>query len=125
MPDTPLPPDGINWGWIVLAAAVPPAAGLLIAWPFWRKRQPIFGNIAATAVIFAAAVALILREYVELDGITQACLEAGYTCFPEPAAFTRFAIYAGIALVQIFLVFSLSILVDERIRRRDYAPEWR
>jgi hypothetical protein len=46
-------------------------------------------------------------------------------CWPEPAAFTRFAIYAFIGLVQVFVVFTLSLRVEERVRRRDYAPEWR
>ena len=78
-----------------------------------------------TAVCFGAGVALILREYVELDRQVRACLDAGMVCWPEPSAFTRFAIYAGVALLQIFALFSLGLIVDERVRRRGYAPEWR
>jgi hypothetical protein len=109
----------------VLEATVAPAAAVLVALPFWRGRQMILGNIAGTAVIFATAIGLILREYVELDRVTQACLEAGTTCFPQPSAFTRFAIYAFIALNEVFALFTLSLKVEERVRRRDYAPEWR
>ena len=125
MPDDLLRMDHLSWGWIAVAATVPPLLALVVAMPFWRKGHSIFGNVVATGFIFAAAIALILREYVELDRITQQCLDAGVTCFPEPSAFTRFAIYSCIALVQIFAVFSLSLVVEERIRRRGYAPEWR
>jgi hypothetical protein len=115
----------LSWFWIVLALTVPPIVGVLVAIPFWRSRQATFGNIVGTAVIFACAIGLILREYVELDRITGACLEAGTTCFPNPSAFTRFAIYASIAMLQVFALFSLGLVVEERVRSRDYAKEWR
>lgn len=102
-----------------------PVAAVLVAVPFWRSRQMIFGNIAGTAVIFATAIGLILREYVELDRLTQACLDAGTVCFPQPSAFTRFAIYAFIALIEVFALFTFSLKFEERVRARDYAPEWR
>jgi hypothetical protein len=84
-----------------------------------------FGSIVGTAVIFGSGIGLILREYVELDRRTLACLDAGITCWPEPSAFTRFAIYACIAMVQVFALFTLGLIVEERLRRRDYAPDWR
>jgi len=105
--------------------AVPPVAGVLVAFPFWRKGGMIFGNIAGTAVIFGASFSLIMREYVELDRVTQACLDAGSPCFPEPGAFTRFAIYAFIGLIEVFILFTMSLRVEKRIRDRDYSPEWR
>lgn len=105
----------------------PPVVSLLVAFPFWRKGGMIFGNIVGTAVIFGTAFGLILREYVELDRVTQACLDvdAGDVCFPEPGAFTRFAIYAFIGLIEVFALFALSLRVEKNIRDRDYAPEWR
>ncbi len=115
----------LNWNWIALGLTVPPLASLLAAMPLWRRDQYIFGNIAGTVLIFAAALALIFREYVEIDLITSACLDAGTTCFPEPSAFARFAIYASIGLIEIFALFALSLTVERRRRRRDYAPEWR
>jgi ABC-type branched-subunit amino acid transport system permease subunit len=118
-------PPGLNWWWIALQITVPGIVAVLLAWPFWRREQPTFGSIVGTAVIFATAIGLILREYVELDRITQACLEPGFVCWPEPSAFTRFAIYAFVALLQVFALFSLSLVVDRRVRRRGYAPEWR
>lgn len=116
---------GLSWDWIAFACVVPGLLGLLVAFPFWRKSDAIFGNIVATAVIFAFSFGLIWREHVELDRIVKACLDAGTVCWPEPAAFTRFAIYAFIGLIQVFAVFSLSLRFEERARRRDYAPEWR
>jgi hypothetical protein len=115
----------LSWSWIALALTVPPLLGLLIAYPLWRMEQPIFGNIAGSVVIFGAAIALIMRENVELDAIVQACLEKGNTCFPEPSAFARHAIYASIGLVEVIGLFLLSLRVEDKLRRRGYAPEWR
>jgi hypothetical protein len=115
----------LNWRYIVFASVVPPLAGLIVAFPFWRKRRMTLGNIFATALIFATSIGLILREYAEIDKITTECLDNGIPCFPVPSAFTRFAIYAFIGLLQVIAFFSLSLVVDERIRRRDYSPEWR
>ena len=116
---------GLNWYWIAIAVLVPTVMGILVAIPFWRRSEPIFGNIIGTAVIFGFAFAMIWREHVELDRIIKVCLDAGTVCWPEPAAFTRYAIYAFIGLLEVFLLFSLSLRVEERTRRRDYAPEWR
>jgi hypothetical protein len=116
--------DELNWPWIALELTAVPLAALLVAFPFWRNDQSIFGNIAGAAVIFAAGVALILREHVEIDRLVQQCLEAGTVCWPEPGAFTRFAVYASIAMIEVFALFSLSLRVEQRMRRRDYAPEW-
>ena len=114
----------LSWYWITLAATVPPILAVLVAYLFWRSGQSTFGNIVGTAVLFASALGLILREYVDLDRLTNACLDEGATCFPQPSAFTRFAIYASIALVQVFALFWLGLFIEERVRRRGYAREW-
>jgi len=115
----------LSWWWIVLELTVPPLAAGLVALPIWLKSEPIFGNLVGTAVIFASAVGLILRERVELDRVVQQCLEQGYVCWPDPSAFTRYAIYAFIALFEVMALFSISLKVEEKVRRRGYAPEWR
>jgi hypothetical protein len=115
----------LSWFWIALLATVPPTVGLLIALPCWLKSQPILGNIAGSAVIFGSALVLIIRESVEIDRLTRACLDAGYTCFPTPSGFARYAIYAFIALFEVFALFTVSLSVEQKIRRRGYDPEWR
>ena len=62
---------------------------------------------------------------IEIDRITRGCLEAGYTCFATPSAFTRYAIYAFIALFEVFALFTISLSVEQKVRRQDYDPEWR
>jgi len=117
--------NGLSWRWIAFMATAPPVAGLLVAYPCWKKRQPILGNLVGTAVIFGSALALILRESAELDAIARRCLDAGYYCFPSPSAFSRYAIYAFIALFEVFALFMTSLSVEERVRRSGYDPEWR
>src|SRR4029453_4114376 len=108
----------LNWFWIALAATVPGIAGVLVALPFWRKGQMTFGSIVGTAVIFGSGIGFILREYVELDHVSQQCLDAGTVCWPNPSAFTRFAIYAFIGLIEVFALFIIGLKVEERIRRQ-------
>jgi hypothetical protein len=106
-------------------AAVPPLAGLLVAYPCWRHKQPILGNLAGTVVIFSSALGMILRESADLDRIGRKCIDAGYYCFPSPSAFSRYAIYAFIGLFEVFALFMISLRVEEKIRRSGYHPEWR
>lgn len=116
---------GLNWSWILFAVAVPPILGGAVAYPIWRTEQPTLGSIAGSAVIFAVAIGLMMREHVALDRIVQGCLERGVTCWPSPPAFTRYAIYAFIGLFQVIVLFSVSIRVETALRRRRYDPEWR
>src|SRR5262245_23110505 len=116
---------GLRWEWIALMATAPSVAALLVAYPLWRSRQTILGNLTGAAIIFGTAIALMFREHAELDRSVQSCLRLGYTCWPDPSPFTRYAIYAFIGLTEVVAVFLISIKVEERIRNRGYAPEWR
>lgn len=107
----------------MLLAPLPVA--VLVAAPMWRRSEMILGNIAGAAVIFGTGLVLIMREHAELDAVVQGCLDRGVTCWPEPAAFTRYAIFAGIALLQVIALFVSSLRVEARLRNRGYAPEWR
>ena len=49
----------------------PPLAALLAALPLWRRKETILGNATGTFVIFGAAIALIVRESIALDRVTQ------------------------------------------------------
>jgi len=115
----------LSWFWIALALTVPPVVGGLVALPIWLKGQPILGNLTGTTVIFGSAIALIMREHVQLQVLAQACLDRGLLCWPEPSAFARYAIYAFISLAEVMALFSVSLPVERRVRRRGYDPEWR
>ena len=115
----------LSWFWIVFAVVVPGALAVLVAWPIWKSGQAILGNVAGTVIIMGAAMALIMREHVVLDRVVQACLDQGTTCWPEPSAFTRYAIYACIGLAEVMALFLVSLKVEHALRRRGYAPEWR
>jgi hypothetical protein len=76
-------------------------------------------------VLFGSAFALIMREHVEIDRAVRECLDQGFTCWPDPSAFTRFAIYASIGMVEVIGLFTLSLRVEAKRRRRGYDPQWR
>jgi hypothetical protein len=116
---------GLNWFWIVLQVLVPSIVGLLVAWPLWTRDQPIFGNLAGSIIMFGSAFALIMREHVEIDRAVRRCLDLGFTCWPEPSAFTRFAIYASIGMVEVIALFTVSLSIEAKRRRRGYDPQWR
>lgn len=116
---------GLDWFWIGVAATAPLVVGLLLAWPMWLWHQPILGNIAGSVVAFGFAIAMIMRERTALDLAVNACIESGATCWPEPSAFTRFAIYAFIGLAQVIAIFTISVSVESRERSKRYSPEWR
>jgi hypothetical protein len=116
----------VNWQWIAVALVVPTALGFLTAWPLWRRGQGTFGATVGASVIFMCGAALIGREYTELERMAEACIEAtGYECIFSPSAFTRFAIYAGIALVEVFLLFDAGIKADHRAYRKQFPSEWK
>jgi hypothetical protein len=116
--------DRLSWSWIALMCTAPLPFAAAVAALGWRRNEPILGNLAGTVVIFGMALALILRESVELDGLTRQCLIAGLTCWPHPSAFARYAIYVAIGLLEVMALFLVSLAVERRMRRRRYAPEW-
>jgi hypothetical protein len=117
--------NGLSWSWIAIEVTAAPLVGLLVALPLWLKEQPIFGNLAGTVVIFGTAFGLILREHLQIDRMVIACIDEGIPCFPHPDAFTRFAVYAFIALFEVIALFLLSLRVERKMRRRGYDPQWR
>jgi hypothetical protein len=115
----------LSWPWIALMLSGPPVVAVLVALPLWHRSEMILGNTTGTLVIFGTAIALIVRESIALDRVTQGCLDAGFVCWPEPSAFVRYAIYAVIGLLEVFGLFTFSLNVEKRIRNRGYSPEWR
>ena len=82
-------------------------------------------TIAGSFVIFGACVALIARELIELQAFTNRCVELEIACAYHPEPFTRFCLYAAIALVQVFTLFVIGWKIEDRLRQREVAPEWR
>jgi hypothetical protein len=117
--------NGLSWYWIAIEATVAPIVAFLVALPLWFKDQPILGNIAGTVVIFGTAFSLILREHIQIEAMVGKCLDEGVPCFPHPEAFTRFAVYAFIALFEVILLFLYSLRVERQRRNRGYDPQWR
>jgi len=117
--------DRLNWPWIVLMCTAPLPLAAAVATLLWRRNEPILGNLAGTLVIFGSALGFILRESVMLNRLTRQCLDAGLTCWPQPSAFARYAIYAAIGLLEVMGLFLVSLRFERRTRRRHYAPEWR
>jgi len=118
--------DTMSWFWIGLAIVLPFAVGLAIAWPFWRKpsRDPV-GTVLGAFVVVASGVALVGREFIHVQRLTNHCLaaETVWRFFPEP--FTRFFIYIAIAMAQVFVLFMIGWGIENRIRSRAFAAEWR
>ena len=70
-----------------------------------------------------------MNERFGAGGQTQRCdfgtpAMTWLTCWPQPSAFSRYAIYAAIGLLEVIGLFLVSLKVERRMRRRHYAPEW-
>ncbi|OFW20770.1 MAG: hypothetical protein A3G21_22730 [Acidobacteria bacterium RIFCSPLOWO2_12_FULL_66_21] len=117
--------DVMHWSWIVVALTVPTAVALALAFPFWLKgATDSIGSILGGAVVFAAGLAMMGREYIHVQRVTDACIQAERVCSFRPEPFTRFCLYGFIALLEAFALFALGLAVEERMRRRSYAREW-
>ena len=115
----------LSWFWIAVALTVPPVVGT--AWSHSRSgcRNNRFSAIWPHVIIFGAAIALIGREHIELERITQACLDQGRTCWPNLERLRTLRDLRVHCALRGDGAFSLSLKVETRIRRRGYAPEWR
>lgn len=118
--------DAISLFWLGIAAVLPLVVALAVAWPFWRRvtRDPV-GTIAGCFVAFGFAVAFVGRELIHLQGFTAKCLALEIACSYKPEPFTRFFLYGGIAMVQVFVLFVIGWRIEDRLRQGEVAPEWR
>ncbi len=69
------------------------------------------------------ALSLILREHIAIDAMVRKCIDDGVPCFPHPDAFTRFAVYAFIALFEVIALFMYSLRVERKRRDRGYDQD--
>ena len=110
---------------VIVAVGAATLLGFLVAWPLWRMGHGTFGSTVGASVIFICGAIFIGLEYTELERMSAACLEeTGYDCVFSPSAFTRFAVYAGIALIEVFVLFDRGISADRRAYRKRFPSEW-
>jgi Na+/proline symporter len=110
----------MNYMWIAVAAVLPLLAALLVAWPFWIKRaSDEIGAIVGALVVFACVVFFVGREYGESDRAIAACLDNQIRCRFSPSLFTRYAIYVGIGMTQVIVLFLVGLSIEERLRQRE------
>ena len=112
-------PNRMNLVWVAVAAVVPLCLGVLAAWPLWRRRvKDEMGTIAGAAVVLIATIYFIAREFGAVLKATQHCFDTGHRCHFTPESFKRYAIYAGIGMLQIFTLFMIGLRTEERLRKR-------
>jgi 4-amino-4-deoxy-L-arabinose transferase-like glycosyltransferase len=113
----------MNLAWLALAILLPAIASLLVAWPLWaRQVRDEIGSITGAAVVLLFTLVHIAREFATALAFQNQCFAAGRACHFEPEPFTRYAIYAGVGMLQVFLVFVVGLRVQERGRRRPTPP---
>jgi hypothetical protein len=118
--------DQLNLPRIMTMVLVVFPVSLLVAGLLWRKQQGMLGNLAGMGVIFGTAIVFILKESTELDALANACIDAGnINCFPPSSPFTRYAVYAFVALAEVIAMFLVGLRVERRMRDREFSPEWR
>jgi hypothetical protein len=106
--------------WVAFASVLPFALALAVAWPFWRARvRDEMGSIVAAGVVLLCSVGFIAREYGEIKAVTERCIAQQIGCHFHPDGFTRYSVFAGIALVQTCVLFLTGLGVEERLRRRE------
>src|SRR3954470_15080585 len=68
-------PDlAMDWRWVVGALTIPALVGMLMAYPVWRwGKNPTIGAILGAFPIFIATVALIGREFIEIQRFYRQC----------------------------------------------------
>lgn len=114
----------MRWNWIAIAATVPTAVALLIAWPIWRTRHAVIGNLIGAGVIFAFTIGFMGLEYAVIEQ-KDCVVVPGTRCMDAVTAFTRIAAYAFVAFFDAFVVFLVGLVVERRRARRFISPEWR
>ena len=120
----------MDWRWVGVALTIPTVLGLLIALPvWWKAKEPIVGAMLGAFPIAVAVVALIGREYIELERFNQQChfllMEHVVCPPPSPEAFTRFGIYCFIGMLETGLLFVISLRVETHRQRKEFEGAWR
>jgi hypothetical protein len=113
---------GLSWWLIAGMLVVPFIPAWFLAAMFRRRNQSEVGNAVATGVVFVGLLLCVGAEYVNIEQRRMACVAAEVACQWHPSKFSRFAIFGGIAFVQIFTIYLADIVSAER---RNRAQVWK
>jgi hypothetical protein len=109
----------MSLAWLAAAILLPLLIAFIVAWPFWVKRAgDEIGAITGALVVFSCVVLFIGREYVDYEQKRAGCAARQIACRFQPGLFPRLAIYGGIGMAQVMLLFVAGLSVEERLRRR-------
>src|SRR5436190_9828799 len=98
----------MRWWPICLAIVLPTIVALGAARLFWGRDSTV-GNIVGSAVIAAAMIGFIAREYADLDQQRIACVAREVSCAFRPSDFTRYAIYASIGFAEVIVIYTAGL----------------
>jgi hypothetical protein len=99
---------------ILVALALPTAAGLVVAWPLWRWKQFIVGNAVGAGVAFALTIGLIGVSYVTQQHENEQCAAGLIHCVSRVNAHVPFLLYALLGVVDACAIFWIGLLAEER-----------
>jgi hypothetical protein len=109
----------MNWLRIAAAAVIPVAIALPIAGLFWKKRQLIVGNGVGALVLFFGFLIFGGSEYVDAMAYRKWCQAMDQPCpISRPSDFVKIMTFGIVALGQIMVLFVVSDIVGERVKRR-------
>ena len=117
--------DTLSWAWVAAAIVIPLTLAAAIAWPLWGRVDDSMGSITGAFVVLVFGVAFVARELIHIQRLTYRCIALETVCRFYPQPFTRFFIYGAIAMLQVFLLFAVGGYIEDRIRNRSFATEWR
>ena len=110
----------LNWWRIVLAFVIPTLLGVGVAMVLWRRRDTMMGSVVAGGLIFALILLFFAGEYIEVTRFQIACQLAGIPCKLRLGDFNRFVIYGFIAFIDVAIVFTIGLRIEDRRRRQPF-----
>lgn len=112
----------MGWSQILIVLVAPTALGLLVAWPFWARRQEVVGNAVGAGVLFAAIIFLIGSTFVADMRADAACTAGLARCGSRVDAHMPFLTYAFLGIVDACVLFWISLKVEERHAPKSWLP---
>ena len=106
-----------------LGVLLPLAIAAPLAWPFWRKRRVMLGNILGSGIVALAIVVLIWREYGVLTDWQTQCGNASGCLRDFDSVYTPFLLLVVLGWLDAFILLVLSGIVEDRAKKTWIRPE--